>query len=136
MYKVLVIGDIRVGKTSFVHRLVNNLFKDNYKCTLGGKRKVRFVLYCIIMKYCKLRIVRCLSTDGQTVRIAVETLIDRCLTQPVRVTSSFEKDFSCFKSQFSDTVILLPQNPKLIYPTIKKSFSYETMRLQVYRYTQ
>lgn len=35
MYKVLVIGDVRVGKTTFVRRLVNNVYSENYKATVG-----------------------------------------------------------------------------------------------------
>lgn len=35
-FKVLVIGDSTVGKTSFTDRYTNNKFKGEYKPTLGG----------------------------------------------------------------------------------------------------
>ena len=34
MYKILVIGDSSVGKTSLIDRFVNNSFKDNYRPTI------------------------------------------------------------------------------------------------------
>ena len=34
LYKVLVIGDVSVGKTSIIKRLVNNTFSENYKSTV------------------------------------------------------------------------------------------------------
>ena len=39
VYKILVIGDGLVGKTSFVERYVNNRFIATYKATLGGRAK-------------------------------------------------------------------------------------------------
>ena len=36
VFKILVIGDSTVGKTSFVQRYVNNSFTKDYKCTIGG----------------------------------------------------------------------------------------------------
>ncbi|PAA53276.1 hypothetical protein BOX15_Mlig015190g5 [Macrostomum lignano] len=35
LMKILVIGDPTVGKTSFVHRYVNNMFQTDYKQTIG-----------------------------------------------------------------------------------------------------
>ena len=35
-YKVLVIGDSSVGKTSFTDRYTSNKFKGEYKMTQGG----------------------------------------------------------------------------------------------------
>ena len=34
-YKIIVIGDYAVGKTSFVQRYVQNSFKNDYKGTVG-----------------------------------------------------------------------------------------------------
>jgi Ras-related protein Rab-7L1 len=34
-YKIIVIGDPTVGKTSFVQRYVQNSFKNDYKGTVG-----------------------------------------------------------------------------------------------------
>ncbi|CAI2357742.1 unnamed protein product [Caenorhabditis sp. 36 PRJEB53466] len=34
-YKVLVIGDPGVGKTSIIRRFVHNVFTTNYKVTIG-----------------------------------------------------------------------------------------------------
>lgn len=35
LYKVLVVGDIGVGKTSFIKRYVHNIFSIHYKSTIG-----------------------------------------------------------------------------------------------------
>lgn len=35
-YKVIIVGEATVGKTSFVQRYVNDVFKDDYKGTVGG----------------------------------------------------------------------------------------------------
>ena len=39
MFKVIVIGDSRVGKSAFIDRYVHRRFRDRieYKCTVGGK---------------------------------------------------------------------------------------------------
>lgn len=35
VYKILVVGDIGVGKTAFIKRYVNNIFSPHYKSTIG-----------------------------------------------------------------------------------------------------
>eukprot|EP01012_Entosiphon_sulcatum_P067990 TRINITY_DN9792_c0_g1_i2.p2 TRINITY_DN9792_c0_g1~~TRINITY_DN9792_c0_g1_i2.p2 ORF type:complete len:225 (+),score=38.40 TRINITY_DN9792_c0_g1_i2:1699-2373(+) len=35
LYKVLVVGDMGVGKTSIIKRYVHNIFSQNYKATIG-----------------------------------------------------------------------------------------------------
>lgn len=34
-YKVILIGDASVGKTSILHRFIHNKFKIEYNCTIG-----------------------------------------------------------------------------------------------------
>ncbi|KAK6177567.1 hypothetical protein SNE40_015642 [Patella caerulea] len=36
LFKVIIIGDPTVGKTSFVQRYVNNSYRKDYKMTIGG----------------------------------------------------------------------------------------------------
>jgi Ras-related protein Rab-7L1 len=36
LFKILVVGDAEVGKTSFVRRYVNTAYDKNYKATVGG----------------------------------------------------------------------------------------------------
>lgn len=44
LFKVIVIGDPTVGKTSFVQRYVNDSFRRDYKGTIGG-------VYTYVYKY-------------------------------------------------------------------------------------
>jgi len=42
--KILILGDVGVGKTSIIHRYVNNSFSMNYKSTIGvdfGTKKIQ-----------------------------------------------------------------------------------------------
>lgn len=43
-FKVLVIGDSTVGKTSFTDRYTSNKFKGEYKSTQGGTFRVDYEL--------------------------------------------------------------------------------------------
>ena len=36
-FKVIFVGDLRVGKTSFIIKFTQNKFSPNYKATLGSK---------------------------------------------------------------------------------------------------
>ena len=36
-FKVIFVGDLRVGKTSFIIKYTQNKFSPNYKATLGSK---------------------------------------------------------------------------------------------------
>jgi len=35
LYKILVVGDLGCGKTSIIHRYVNNIFSTKYRATIG-----------------------------------------------------------------------------------------------------
>eukprot|EP01116_Phalansterium_solitarium_P013896 TRINITY_DN3134_c0_g1_i1.p1 TRINITY_DN3134_c0_g1~~TRINITY_DN3134_c0_g1_i1.p1 ORF type:complete len:219 (-),score=36.78 TRINITY_DN3134_c0_g1_i1:143-799(-) len=35
VYKILVVGDLSCGKTSFIHRYVNDVFSNAYRATIG-----------------------------------------------------------------------------------------------------
>jgi len=35
LYKILVVGDLGCGKTSIIHRYVNNVFSSKYRATIG-----------------------------------------------------------------------------------------------------
>ena len=37
VFKVIFVGDLRVGKTSFIIKYTQNKFSPNYKPTLGGR---------------------------------------------------------------------------------------------------
>ena len=45
LFKVIIIGDATVGKTSFVQRYVNNHPRREYKPTVGGKVKISENIY-------------------------------------------------------------------------------------------
>ena len=36
LFKIIIIGDPTVGKTSFVNRYVHNSYRRDYKGTIGG----------------------------------------------------------------------------------------------------
>lgn len=66
LYKVIVIGDPTVGKTSFVQRYVQNSFRKDYKGTVGmdfalkilkwsDKQTVKLQLWDIAGKFISLR---------------------------------------------------------------------------------
>lgn len=44
-YKILVIGDIGVGKTSLVNRVLYNTFDEKYKATIGCEFGLKVVLF-------------------------------------------------------------------------------------------
>ena len=51
LFKVLVVGDAEVGKTSFVRRYVRASYDKNYKATLGGNIfNIVFILSLSILK--------------------------------------------------------------------------------------
>lgn len=39
LFKIIIIGDPTVGKTSFIQRYVNDSYRRDYKMTIGGKFK-------------------------------------------------------------------------------------------------
>ena len=41
--KVILVGDISVGKTSVLGRFIDNKFSTEYKCTVGSDTKVKYV---------------------------------------------------------------------------------------------
>ncbi|KAL5255670.1 hypothetical protein ACHWQZ_G011038 [Mnemiopsis leidyi] len=51
LYKVLVVGNNRVGKTAFLERYINNSFSAQYKTTLGVDFQPKVIKY----EYCTLR---------------------------------------------------------------------------------
>ncbi|KAK7473803.1 hypothetical protein BaRGS_00034971 [Batillaria attramentaria] len=51
LLKVVVIGDVTVGKTSLIHRYVNNTYKDRYVATIGvdfSMKQIRWSDLCTI----------------------------------------------------------------------------------------
>ena len=41
--KIILIGDIAVGKTSIINRYVNNSFEENYQCTIQAEQQTKIV---------------------------------------------------------------------------------------------
>ena len=41
--KLILLGDIAVGKTSILSRYINNEFKENYQCTINAEFKTKFI---------------------------------------------------------------------------------------------
>ena len=48
LYKVLVVGNNKVGKTAFLERYINNRFSAQYKTTLGGLNYSSHILFKIL----------------------------------------------------------------------------------------
>lgn len=44
-YKVLIIGDVAVGKTSLVNRVIYNTFEEKYKATIGCEFGLKMMLF-------------------------------------------------------------------------------------------
>ena len=42
-FKIIVIGDVGVGKTSFVNRWNKNIFTDDYKSTIASEFKFKIL---------------------------------------------------------------------------------------------
>jgi Ras-related protein Rab-2A len=43
-FKVIILGNVAVGKTSIMSQFVDDKFLDNYKCTISADRQVKSVL--------------------------------------------------------------------------------------------
>lgn len=41
--KIILVGDVSVGKTSVIERFVNNNFKDDYTCTIQAEQKTKII---------------------------------------------------------------------------------------------
>lgn len=41
--KIILLGDVSVGKTSVIERFINNNFKDDYTCTIQAEQKTKII---------------------------------------------------------------------------------------------
>ena len=41
--KIILVGDVSVGKTSIVARYINNSFNDDYKCTISAEQNTKII---------------------------------------------------------------------------------------------
>ena len=41
--KIILVGDVAVGKTSIVGRYINNSFSDDYKCTISAEQNTKII---------------------------------------------------------------------------------------------
>jgi Ras-related protein Rab-32 len=48
LFKILVVGDIGTGKTSFIKRYVHNFFSQAYKATVGSFGRYLVLSVCIL----------------------------------------------------------------------------------------
>lgn len=51
LFKIIIIGDPTVGKTSYIQRYVHQSYQTDYKGTIGGMLKYRFSMH-VMSKYC------------------------------------------------------------------------------------
>ena len=42
-YKIILVGDISVGKTSIIRRYINNSFSDDYNCTIQADQQTKII---------------------------------------------------------------------------------------------
>lgn len=54
LYKVLVVGNNRVGKTAFLERYINNSFSAQYKTTLGGLNQTKLIRSHLNERFCSV----------------------------------------------------------------------------------
>ena len=41
--KIIIVGDVSVGKTSIIGKYINNSFNDNYKCTIQAEQQTKII---------------------------------------------------------------------------------------------
>ena len=44
-FKITLLGDVGVGKTSILNRYINSSFNEEYKCTINVEFKVKTILF-------------------------------------------------------------------------------------------
>lgn len=73
LFKVIIIGDATVGKTSFVRRYVNNHPGREYKPTQGGRELAMFLFIfngCVQVR-----------NDDHSIKNGLEALLRKSLTE-------------------------------------------------------
>ncbi len=79
LFKLIIIGDPTVGKTSFINKYVHNSYRRDYKGTIGGRILVQLYAVCA-----RNRIHHTLNTSAS---LPVESVITHRQTDCFQLTS-------------------------------------------------